>query len=104
MAGVVPAEPKGRHAWVIAYDVSNNSRRRRLGNLLAAYGWRIQRSVFVVQLSHKQRERLQEGIAGIVDPATDAIAMTRQCSACGELSWFVGAGSLHPSERGWIIL
>jgi CRISPR-associated endonuclease Cas2 len=35
----------GRH-WIMAYDISNNSRRRRIARLLEGHAQRIQRSVF----------------------------------------------------------
>lgn len=38
--------PANARHWIMAYDISNNARRRRLARLLEGHAQRIQRSVF----------------------------------------------------------
>lgn len=54
-----------RH-WIMAYDISNNRRRRQLARLLEGHAQRIQRSVFsTVCTQHEMVKLLQRAQASI---------------------------------------
>ena len=64
---------QGRH-FVIAFDVSDNRRRRKLTKLLLNYSYRVQYSVFeMCTKSEDNRKLLEERIRKIVDPETDSV-------------------------------
>ena len=64
---------QGRH-YVIAFDVSDNRRRRQLTKLLLNYSYRVQYSVFEMYAkSEDARKVLEERIRKIVNPETDSV-------------------------------
>lgn len=64
---------QGRH-YVIAFDISDNRRRRQLIKLLLNYSYRVQYSVFeMYEKSEDARKDLEERIRKIVDPETDSV-------------------------------
>lgn len=52
--------PANARHWVMAYDISNNSRRRRLARLLEGKAQRIQRSVFTTVCTQHEAVALLE--------------------------------------------
>ncbi len=60
--------------YVVAYDVSDDSRRARLSRLLSKYGYRIQLSVFYLpEVSESEVEKLYLEARRIVDPKRDKV-------------------------------
>lgn len=72
-----PPEPKhpanARH-WILAYDISNNSRRRRLARLLEGKAQRIQRSVFTTVCTQHEAVALLERAQGLLRGDDDMVA------------------------------
>ncbi len=60
--------------WVIAYDVSSNRRRSQVARRLERAGLRVQKSVFVVELSQPDLRELVRELEALVDPDTDQVA------------------------------
>lgn len=62
----------GRQAWVVAYDIADDSRRENVSTLLTRYGPRVQLSVFEVELrSERQAAALRAELAALIDEAED---------------------------------
>jgi len=60
--------------YLIAYDISDNKRRRKLFKLLKGYGYNIQKSVFEVPLNdQKIIQKLQEQIEDIIEKEQDLV-------------------------------
>ena len=56
--------PSHARHWILAYDISNNTRRRRIARLLEGHAQRIQRSVFsTVSTQHQAVELLTKAQA-----------------------------------------
>jgi CRISPR-associated protein Cas2 len=58
---------------VIVYDVADDGRRARLHALLKQYGEPVQKSAFEARLTPRERARLLERVAPLLDP-TDRFA------------------------------
>lgn len=58
---------------LIAFDVSDNRRRRQVARVLLAAGHRVQRSVFEAWLTPAQRQRLERRLAEVLDPEHDRL-------------------------------
>jgi CRISPR-associated protein Cas2 len=59
--------------WLIAYDISSNRRRAKVAKRLERAGLRVQKSVFVAQLTRTDLERLMDDLAGLIDVRTDTV-------------------------------
>jgi len=61
------------HLYVIAYDISDPKRWRRIFRLMHGYGEWLQLSIFQARLSAKRRAELQATIDGIIDHEADHV-------------------------------
>jgi len=86
----------------IAYDVSDDSNRRRVYRTLQRYGaWR-QYSVFEVEVSKTERVELEDDLESIIDPSDgDRIRLYRLCQSCQDNT--TDLGSEPPDEQSNVI-
>ena len=59
--------------WVIAYDIADARRRRRLAALLGRRAARVQESVFEGWLSGAEVHALLGEVAAVIEPSADAV-------------------------------
>lgn len=64
---------------VIAYDIPDDKRRRRLAQLLEGYGERVQKSLFECHLDRRRLARLRREVHRCVDPETDRVRIYALC-------------------------
>lgn len=91
--------------YLICYDISDNSRRKKLTDVLLDFGGRVQESVFECDL--KSDARLREIIRRIrkrIDPAADTVRIYRICAACCLESQVVGLDCAPPPIPRVLIL
>ena len=68
---------------VVVYDISDNKTRRIVGEILEAYGKRVNRSVFECSLKTvKQRKDLEQAIVNEIDIGNDSIRIYAVCANC----------------------
>lgn len=60
--------------WVIAYDIHDHRRRRRVAKAMERAGLRVQKSVFVADLSPHRLQKLLRELSWLIDPQTDQVA------------------------------
>ncbi len=60
--------------WVIAYDIREHRRRRRVAKVLERAGLRVQKSVFVADLTPQRLSLLLAELSLLIDPSTDQVA------------------------------
>ena len=58
---------------VVAYDITDEARRRRVARELAGWGFRVQKSVFEVWLSPGELPKLLRAIERLVEPEDSVI-------------------------------
>lgn len=76
--------------FIIAYDIPDDTRRRKVSETLENYGTRVQESVFECHLTSIQREEVQERIARLIEPEVDNVRYYRVCQDCLAQSSVVG--------------
>lgn len=69
---------------VVAYDISNNKRRKRLAKLLESHGARVNYSVFECFLLPAELEGLKQAAQEIIKPKHDCILYYELCGLCTE--------------------
>ena len=62
-----------RRRYLIAYDVAEPRRLRRICSIMESYGERLQYSVFLCDLSVPERLALDDKITGVMDRAEDSV-------------------------------
>lgn len=68
--------------YLLAYDVRDDKRLRRVARLLEGYGVRLQYSLFRCRLSERQLERLRWELSRVMD-AEDDLLIVGLCKSCG---------------------
>lgn len=59
--------------WVIAYDIADDRRRRRLAGVLGKCAARVQESVFEAWLNGAELRALLADVAAVIEPSADAV-------------------------------
>jgi CRISPR-associated protein Cas2 len=75
---------------VIAYDITDDDRRRKVSETLENYGKRVQESVFECHLTPVQREELEGRIMALIDAVEDNVRYYRVCQDCVAQTTVVG--------------
>ena len=86
----------------VAYDVSDDSNRRRVYRTLQRYGaWR-QYSVFELEISKTDRVELEDELESLIEPSDgDRIRIYRICNSCQDATTDIG--SQPPDEQSNVI-
>lgn len=69
---------------IVAYDITDDKRRRKLYKLLKSFGIRTQYSFFECLLSEMQYERLRVGIRKLIEVKEDRVGIMLLCERCHE--------------------
>jgi CRISPR-associated protein Cas2 len=78
-----PAEEEYRHMLhLVAYDVRNPKRLRRVAKVCEGYGIRVEYSVFECDLAQELFERLWADLSAEIDWEQDAVLAYRICGSC----------------------
>lgn len=87
----------------VAYDCSNDKRRNRVAKILLDYGYRVQYSVFEVQLDERRFREMQSRLLEAIDETADSIRIYRICERCLEQTSIHGIRELTNQERLFIV-
>ena len=78
---------------VISYDISDDRTRRRVANVLADYGKRVQYSVFECRVDAKTLEKIITLLKPFAE-GNDSIRLYQLCDACVKKVVLLGRGEL----------
>lgn len=68
--------------WIIAYDIADNKRRRRVVKVLEKYGTRANFSVFECMLTSSQLTLIRNKLKKVIDPSDDKVIFYPICLNC----------------------
>jgi CRISPR-associated protein Cas2 len=68
--------------WLLAYDIADPARLRRVAQVLEDHGCRLQQSVFVCALSDSELDDLRDTLRDRIDPAVDRLVVLPLCERC----------------------
>jgi CRISPR-associated protein Cas2 len=80
-----------RDLTLVAYDLPDDRRRRRVARLADDVGRRVQKSVFEAWLTPDQVDRLVARLDREIDPDQDRVYLLRCCPACRAEARTLGA-------------
>lgn len=91
-----------RHRYLVAYDVSDPGRLRRVYKTLNGYGDPLQYSVFRCDLSDAEKMKLKEALVGLIHHVEDRVMIVDLGPADGRGAWafeYLGRQDPVPAER-----
>lgn len=93
-----------KHWFLVAYDVADDKRLRRVAKTLEGYGVRCQYSIFRCSMSDREAERLRWELAKIM-AADDSLLLLRLCDACVERLRAANKPDVWPDDPPrWIVI
>ena len=85
---------------IIAYDITEDSRRNKVAALLEAHGTRRNKSVFECMVSESQLKKIRTELAQFIDATTDTVLVYRICLDCYIKSELIGKPTnLPPTDK-----
>jgi CRISPR-associated protein Cas2 len=78
---------------LISYDISDDGNRKKVANIIADYGMRVQYSVFECLIDVKTLEKLIVMLAPLIE-GSDSIRIYHICEACLKKMVLLGNGEL----------
>ncbi len=89
--------------WVVAYDVADPKRLRRVAKLLETVGERQQKSVFELAAGPDERQRITRRLAAIIAPDDDHVLLHPCCAVCRAGIRWQGLPPGPDHEPFWIV-
>ena len=84
---------------IVVYDIKDNKRRRKIGDILEGYGKRVNFSVFECELKHsKQRKEMENDLREILNEKEDSLRLYSICKDCIKNS-YVLTNEPQPFEK-----
>jgi CRISPR-associated protein Cas2 len=80
-----------RRRYLVAYDIRDDRRLRSIATCMEGYGVRIQYSVFVCDLSDRERVLMRGDVEGLMKLSEDSV-MVVDLGAAGDSSRFLFLG------------
>ena len=90
--------------WLIAYDIADPKRWRKVFRLLKSYGAPVQLSVFECRISNSQRQKLWSSMQHIVHSDEDKVLCYPVCGQCERR--IMSLGNSKRSEKlpvAWVV-
>jgi len=69
-------------SFLVCYDIADPKRLRKVASICEDFGYRRQKSVFMVRLSAKDSVRLRSRLYEAIDLADDQVLFVPVCQAC----------------------
>jgi CRISPR-associated protein Cas2 len=85
--------------WIIAYDIADPKRLRRVAKHLEGVGSRLQHSVFECSTPAWQNGTLRTALCKYIEVGADALSSYAQCPACRDKSTWQGKGDTPQSAQ-----
>ena len=80
-----------RRRYLVAYDIRDDRRLRSIAGCMEGYGTRIQYSVFVCDLSDREKVVMRADIESLMKPSEDSV-MVVELGHAGDASRFLFLG------------
>ena len=89
--------------YIVAYDISDPRRLRKVATACEDFGVRKQLSVFLCRLSATDRVRLQSRLYDIIDLQADQVLFIPICATCAEKIEALGR-STQPADAHDVVM
>lgn len=90
--------------WMVAYDISDDNRRRKVEKILSGFGMRVQKSVFECQIGWDDLIRVKDIMRPFLEKSSDSIRYYPICVHCQEKVVSFGKGGTPTSMETYLIL
>jgi len=89
---------------IVAYDIAQPRRLYKVAKILLDYGFRVQKSVFFVQINDRQLNVLRTKIENVIDPLEDGVKYFPLCKRCADAEFVIGSTIDFDKNEGFIVM
>ncbi len=89
--------------YTIAYDITDDKRRREVAKCLENYGSRVQYSVFEVLVSEEILKEIIEKLKRIINIREDSVRIYYICNSCLKKTFIIGEGEITKDADIYIV-
>jgi CRISPR-associated protein Cas2 len=89
---------------LVTYDIADPRRLNRVAKVMKDYGLRVQKSIFEVDVTIAQFNRLRFRIERELEPSKDGVKYFPLCGKCSGVWLHVGHGAVQWDENDWLVL
>ena len=89
---------------IVAYDIAHGRRLSKVAKILLDYGFRVQKSVFYVQINDRQLKILRNRIEQVIDPVEDGVKFFPLCKRCRDADFVIGALVACDAEVSFVVV
>ncbi|MFZ4538912.1 CRISPR-associated endonuclease Cas2 [Propionivibrio sp.] len=89
--------------WLIAYDIADPKRLRRVERKIAAVGQRIHNSLFLCNLTQPELAQLQRRVARLILAEQDIVQYAPWCAHCHPHTQHLGTSAEPTHASAWVI-
>ena len=80
-----------RRRYLVAYDIRDDRRLRKIAGCVEGYGFRVQYSVFICDLSDREKVEMRSDVEGLMTLSEDSV-MVVDLGLAGDSSRFLFLG------------
>ena len=91
------------HTWIVAYDIPDARRRRRVAKTLGGCGERVQFSVFECRLSDNELAAVRRRVLDLTETKTDRVRWYPLCGPCHRKVIQQGEGGIPADDGFWLV-
>ena len=88
---------------VVAYDISDEKRLRRVAKEMENWGQRVQKSVFECELKERDFRRMRKRLRRLIDMREDSIRYYFLCRQCRKKIEVDGRGEYYEREETLVV-
>jgi len=89
---------------LVTYDIADSRRLNRVAKIMKDYGLRVQKSVFEVDVTHKEFSHLRKRTEKELDPKEDGVKYFPLCGRCSGVWLHIGQGEIKWDEGDFLVL
>ncbi len=90
-------------SWLVAYDIADPKRLRRVERAISALGERLHFSLFLCDLTDAELHRLQRRLARLIDPLADTVHYLPWCPADRAAAVHLAASAEPARAAAWVV-
>ena len=79
--------------YIVSYDIKSEVRLKKVANICLDYGFRVQYSVFLMDLDEKYRNTFISEVKNVISLSEDKIIMIPICNGCRKSIFTLGHDS-----------
>lgn len=89
---------------LVTYDIGHPRRINRIAKIMKDYGFRVQKSVFEVDVTFKQFQQLRQRTERELDFAEDGVKYFPLCAKCSGVWLHIGQGEVQWDENSHLVI